>query len=135
MTTLNGLYRSWDSFIQGICARKNLIKLSRMWEECSQEEARIIAREEKMGNEDQALTVHSKKSRRDNHHHQGKHSHQKDNSVRSNKDLSKLRCYTCDERGHFARNCPMNKNGSQKKKNHKIRHHAHTTEEESQTRK
>ena len=41
MTTLNGLPRSWDSFIQGICARKKLVKFSRLWEECSQEEARI----------------------------------------------------------------------------------------------
>ena len=71
MTTLNGLPRSWDSFIQGICARKKIIKFSRLWEECSQEEAR----EEKMGNEDQDLIVHSKKRRRDNHHHQGKQSH------------------------------------------------------------
>ena len=37
MTTLNGLPRSWDSFIQGICARKKLVKFSRLWEECSQE--------------------------------------------------------------------------------------------------
>ena len=43
MTTLNGLPRSWDSFIQGICARKKLVKFSRLWEECSQEEARIAA--------------------------------------------------------------------------------------------
>ena len=42
MTTLNGLPRSWDSFIQGICARKKLITFSRLWEECSQEEARLI---------------------------------------------------------------------------------------------
>ena len=47
MTTLNGIPRSWDSFIQGICARKKLVKFSRLWEECSQEEARITAREEK----------------------------------------------------------------------------------------
>ena len=40
MTTLNGLPRSWDSFFQGICARKKLVKFSRLWEECSQEEAR-----------------------------------------------------------------------------------------------
>ena len=39
MTTLNGLPRSWDSFIQGICARKKLIKFNRLWEECSQEQA------------------------------------------------------------------------------------------------
>ena len=75
MTTLNGIPRSWDSFIQGICARKKLINLSTLWEEFSQEEAQIVAREEKMGNEDQALIVHSKKIRRDNHHHQGKNSH------------------------------------------------------------
>ena len=35
MTTLNGLPRSWDSFIQGICARKKLVKFNRLWEECA----------------------------------------------------------------------------------------------------
>ena len=75
MTTLNGLPRSWDSFIQGICARRNLVTFIRLQEEFSQEEARIVAREENMGSEDQNLIVHSKKSRRDNQHHQGKNSH------------------------------------------------------------
>ena len=135
MTTLNGLPRSCDSFNQGICPRRKLITFSRLSEECSQEEAQIIAREENMGNEDQAIIVHSKKSRTDNHHHQGKHSHQKDNYVRENKDLYKLRCYTCDERRHFARNCPMNKSGSKNKKNSKRRHHAHTTEDDDPPRK
>src|SRR5713101_1806707 len=37
MTTLNVLPRSWDSFIQGISARKKLVKFSRLREECSQE--------------------------------------------------------------------------------------------------
>src|SRR5713226_6302414 len=59
MTTLNDLPRTWDSFIQGICARKKLVKFNRLWEECSQEEGQIAAREEKMGSEDQALTVQS----------------------------------------------------------------------------
>ena len=88
-----------------------------------------------MGNEDQDLTVHSKKSRRDNHHHQGKHSHQKENFVRTNKDLSKLRCYTCDERGHFARNYPTIKNGSKKKNKSKRIHHAHTTKDDDPPKK
>ena len=57
-----------------------------------------------MGSEDKALTVHSKKGRRENHHHQGKHSHQKNNYMR--RDPSKLRCYTCDEIGHFAKIVP-----------------------------
>ena len=55
--TLNGLPRSWDSFIQGICARNKLVKFNRLWEECSQEEAQIAEQEEKMGSEDQALKI------------------------------------------------------------------------------
>ena len=30
MTTLNGLSKSWDSFIKGICARRELISFSRL---------------------------------------------------------------------------------------------------------
>ena len=75
MTTLNGLPISWDAFIQGIYARKKLVKLSRIWEEYSQEEAQIVAGEENMGSEDQALTVHSKKGRRNPHSSKGKNSH------------------------------------------------------------
>ena len=42
-----------------------------------------------MGNEDQALTVHTKKIRKDYHHPKGKHSHQKHNPKRYSRDLSK----------------------------------------------
>ena len=86
-----------------------------------------------MGIEDKSLTVHSKKGRRENHHRQGKHSHQKNNFLR--RDPSRLRCYTCDEIGHFAKNCPKNKNGLKKKKNSKRRHHAHTVEDDDPPRK
>ena len=99
MTTLNGLPRSWDSFIQGIYARNKLVKFNRLWEEFSQEEARIEAREENMGNEDQALTVHSKRARRNHHHSKGKTSQPK-------RYLSTIRCYTCDEKGHISRFFP-----------------------------
>ena len=37
--------------------------------------------------------------------------------------------------GHFAKNCPKNKNGSKKKKNSKRRHHAHTAEDDDLPRK
>ena len=90
MTTLNGLPRSWDSFIQGIYARNKLVKISRLWEEFSHEEAQITAQEEKMESEDQALTVHSKNTIRSSHHPRGKHSHK--------------------DKGHYARECPRNKN-------------------------
>ena len=125
MTTLNSLPRSQDPFIQGICARRKLVTFSILWEECSQEEARIIAQEKKMGSEDQALIVQPKKSRMDYHHHKGKHSHQKDNTGRFNRDLSSIRCFTCDEKGHISRYYPKNKGSSHKKKGNKRKHHAH----------
>jgi hypothetical protein len=49
MTTLNGLPRSWDAFIQGICSRKKLPKFSRLWEDCNQEEARTSCKRRKDG--------------------------------------------------------------------------------------
>jgi hypothetical protein len=45
MTTLNGLTRPWDSFIQTICARKEKLQFDSLWEECVQEEARVANRE------------------------------------------------------------------------------------------
>ena len=50
--------------------------------------------------EDQALIVHSKTGRRNPHHSKGKNFYHKYN-IRN--DLSILRCYTCDERRHFAK--------------------------------
>ena len=98
----------------------------------SQEEARIASQEEKMGSEDQALIVQFKKSR--SNHHRSKYSHQRNNS-RKPRDLSKYICYTCDERGHFARDCPKNKSSSHKKNGKKRRHHAHAAEDDETSTK
>ena len=38
MTSLNGLTRPWDSFIQTLCARKESMKFDIVWEDCIQEE-------------------------------------------------------------------------------------------------
>ena len=55
-TTLNGLPGLWDSFIQGMCAKRKLL-LSKD----SQDEARPIIREEKMREtKDQALTIQTR---------------------------------------------------------------------------
>ena len=76
-----------------------------------------------MGSGDQALTVQSKKPRRDHHQHHSKGKH-------SSHKKSQLRWYTCDEIGHFASDCPKSKRNPHKKKNNKRRHHAHATEDD-----
>ena len=78
MTTLNGLPKPWDSFIQGICARRKLISFNRHREDCVQEEARLLTRKENMGEtNDQALRVSSrnnlkKKEKTQKFHHNKK---------------------------------------------------------------
>ena len=52
MTTMNGLPRSWDPFIKGICSRRKVTKFSRLWEDYTREEARLEGREEKLGSEE-----------------------------------------------------------------------------------
>ena len=92
MTNLNGLPRSWDSFIQGICDRKKLVKFSRLWEELSQEE--------KMGSEDQSLTVHSKKTKRSSHHSRGKEF----KALIENHTEKKIKTFRSDNGGEFTSN-------------------------------
>jgi hypothetical protein len=72
MTSLNGLTRPWDAFIQTVCAIKEKIQSDNLWEECAQEEARVLREDE-----DQALVSHSKKGRgkRETHFHKETHSH------------------------------------------------------------
>ena len=82
--------------------------------------------------EDQALVVYTrknfKKEKKENFHHNKK----KDKKLKKTKrDLSNVRCYTCDEKGHFAIDCPKNKDSFKKKK----RHHAHIVEDDKPTNK
>ena len=87
-----------------------------------------MTREENMGaTEYQDLIVHTrnnfkKKEKKENfHHNENKDKKQK----KTKRDPSNVRCYTCDEKGHFARDCPIRKN----------RHHAHVVEDNEPTNK
>jgi hypothetical protein len=129
MTTLNDLPKSWESFIQGICSRRKLTKFSRLWEDCTQEEARLAAREEKLGgDENQALAAHTRngKNRKEVHSHKKFQSSQK--AQKTQKDYSSYKCYSCQKMGHIARNYPHIKDKFRKRKYK--RHHAHAAEDD-----
>jgi hypothetical protein len=96
MTTLNGLPRSWESFIQGICSRRKIKTFSRLWEDYTQEEARLVAREEKLCDEEnQALESHERKgkNKKEALSHKKPHDLQKTHNFK--KDYSNFRCYIC----------------------------------------
>ena len=69
-------------------------------------------------------------SKREDHPHRRPKRFQKNH--RPQRDYSNLRCFTCDEKGHFARDCPRNKGFSRTNKRRK--HHAHIVEEDERKR-
>jgi hypothetical protein len=76
MTTLNGLTRPWDAFIQTICARKEKIQFDSLWEECIQEEARVANQVAiLLRDEDQALDSHAKGKEKKSHFQKETHFH------------------------------------------------------------
>ena len=77
-------------------------------------------------NKDQALTVHTRKNFKNKEKENFHHNKKKDKKQKKTKrDPSNVRCYTCDEKRHFARDCPIRKK----------RHHAHISKDDEPTNK
>ena len=66
MTTIYGLIRPWDSFIQTMCAKKESMKFEIVWEDCVQEESRVANIESLLKDDDQALATHTRRRRQSN---------------------------------------------------------------------
>ena len=112
MTTLNGLPREWDSFIRGICARRNLTKLNKQWEECVQEEGRIENIKENINdNEYKSLASHTKNERNKRKYlgSPPRRPPKFKRSKRARKDYSSFECYSSHKMGHISRNFLLKK--------------------------
>ena len=117
ITTLNGLTRPWDSLIQTIYAKKEILQFDVLWEACVQEEARVANREALLRDDDHALATNAR--RRNGKHHFKKETHNESHPPKKfqknnkgdykQKDLSSYQCYHCDKIGHIARNFPTRK--------------------------
>ena len=86
-----------------------------------------MTREEKMrATDNQSLTVQTRKNLKKKEKKEKFHHNKNDKKPKKTKrDISNVRCYTCDEKGHLARDCPIQQ----------MRHHAHIAEEDEPTKK
>jgi len=80
------------------------------------------------------LVAHSKKGKRKSSHKVGGRRFSD-----KRKDLSHLRCFNCDKKGHFSKDCPeksnKNKDKGKYKGNGKRKHHAHAADVKSHRKK
>jgi hypothetical protein len=144
MTSLNGLTRPWDAFIQTICARKEKLKFDSLWEECIQEETRVTNREALLArDDDQALATHTKGGRKkpyfQNETHKepqqsNKFNHKESHlrrfqkkGQRKERDYSSVQFYHSDKMGHITQFCPAKREEYKRKQK---RLHAHVVEDE-----
>ena len=110
MNTSNGLPRSWESFIKENCSKRKMKNFSRLWEDCTQEEARLVAREENLCNDnDQALETHTIKGKSIKQVHLLKKIQNFLEDSKGSKGLFKLKMLQLPEDGTHFKNLSSNK--------------------------
>jgi hypothetical protein len=90
---LRGLPRSWEPFVQGICARETLPGFDRLWSECIQEETRLESRNglvESNSDENQTLAAHTRKGKRGSLGRWSSREREASPELRRKKDLNKI---------------------------------------------
>jgi hypothetical protein len=106
---------SWEPFVQGICAQDKLPPFEKLWTDCIQEEAQIESRNGKqrgIDDENLALAAHARKGRGNGSWKDTRR--EASPEQRKKKDLSKVKCFSYHEHGHYASQCPQRKKGSRK---------------------
>jgi hypothetical protein len=109
-TALNGVFKQWVDFVEGIVARENLPKWERLWDDFVQEETRrgYVHGSSSTGHDEEnvALAANSKKKFK-----KGPKGGNKPKGE-GKKDMSKVKCFACHKFGHYAGQC-LNKKKKQ----------------------
>jgi hypothetical protein len=95
---LKGFTKEWEVFVKCVVGREHLPDWSRLWDDFTQEEIREGSQSsgqkgDGVDEENVALVAKGKGKKKGN----------------SGRDLSKVRCYCCNQLGHLASQCPEKK--------------------------
>jgi hypothetical protein len=107
-TVVDGLPPSWEVFLSGVNARETQPNFERLCHYCLQEEGRI------------ALTARTKNGKRFLSPKKFSIQKEKDSGGYKGKefDISRVKCFNCQKKSHFAKNYPKSRKG------HKGKFHA-----------
>jgi hypothetical protein len=112
-TTLNGFSKPWESFVRGIVAREHMPSWERLWDDFVQEELRVGSgsssqqRGEDGDEGDLALLAKGKKKTKQ--WPKGGAKQQQPRQGEQQRDMSKVRCFACNQLGHYVGQCPNKK--------------------------
>jgi hypothetical protein len=92
---LNGFTKDWEVFVKCVVGREHLPDWSRLWDDFTQEEIRERSQssDQKTDRADENVALVAKSKKKGS----------------SGRDLSKVRCYCCNQLGHLASHCPERK--------------------------
>jgi hypothetical protein len=92
---LNGFTKEWEVFVKCVMGREHLPDWSRLWDDFTQEEIqeRSQSSEQKTDGVDENVALVAKSKKKGS----------------SGRDLSKVRCYCCNQLGHLASHCSERK--------------------------
>jgi hypothetical protein len=87
---LKGFTKDWEVFVKCVVGREKLPDWSRLWDDFTQEEIQEGSQEKEMdGADDKNVALVVKGNEK-------------------NKDMSKVRCFSCHKTSHYASQCPNN---------------------------
>jgi len=111
---LNGFLVSWEPFVKGICARENLPKFERLWDDGIQEETWMESKTNKKGGGENLALFGQRNKSKGKGPNKGKGKNEESTSQLGKKDLSKFKCFSGLKHGHYASYCPDKKKGKGK---------------------